>query len=102
MINKYYLDDDTYLNLSGDLAHKFMEGMLKSEIKNYITPNPKDGEQYYTDEGEKIWQKCLADIEAILKSNDIYSNDFEEAGKISIDFNNDKYTVLAGGNKGKD
>ena len=67
MINKYYLDDDTYLNLSCDLAHKFMEGILKSEIKNYITPNPKDGEQYYTDEGEKIFQKCLADVESVLK-----------------------------------
>lgn len=87
MINKYYLDDDTYLNLSCDLAHKFMEGILKSEIKNYITPNPKDGEQYYTDEGEKIFQKCLADVESVLKIHYIYSNDFEESGKIYIDFN---------------
>jgi len=72
MNTKYYLDNETFISVTSDLADNLMKGILKFEYDSYIKTDVITGNETYTEEGHEIFQECLDEIEGLLNSNNIF------------------------------
>jgi len=72
MNTKYYLDNETFISVTSDLADNLMKGILKFEYDSYIKTDAVTGNENYTEEGQEIFEECLDDIEGLLNSNNIF------------------------------
>ena len=72
MNTKYYLDNETFISVTSDLADNLMKGILKFEYDSYIKTDVITGNETYTEEGHEIFQECLDEIKHILNINNIF------------------------------